>query len=397
LNKLTRDMARQKRWLQPLWMVLAILGIVSICAGSATTLLGRAQAVALETRLTGLEQQAGLLSSRLPLARQEFESNHLLYADHWSAGLDEALREAERSLDQAGEVFTLLHQARETQGRNRSQAHDLADRVESLLSGAASVVDTILGPYDTEGQGLYETLAWKGSRAEDHAGAAQAKISESRATLEAKLAETWNRSHGLSFAPAYAKVAEAENRLAVARETLSREVERGLIDLPLAYDQAEEARALAQNAVELAEADETNARSAWDSMEEARGRIGWARGYIEDSNYFQVQALSALAGAESTLRLAEQAFEAEQFTEAQRYAGLALSEAEDSWLVAATPTPQPPSDEDSYWGEDDSDSWDWGGDDSDTWDWGGDDSDSWDWGGDDSDSWDWGGSDSDSW
>jgi hypothetical protein len=394
---LTRDVGRQKRWLQPLWIVLAILGVVSICAGSATTFLGRAQAAALETRLTGLEQQAGILSSRLPLARQEYEANYLHYADHWSAGLDEALREAERSLDQAGQVFTLLDQAREAQGRNRGQAYDFANQVEALLSSAASLVDIILGPPDTQGQGLYESLAWKGRHAEDRVVAAQAEIAQSRGALETKTAESWNRSHGLSFASAYSKVAEAENRLAVARETLSRVVERGLIDLPLAYDQAEEARVLAQNAVELAEADETNARSAWQSIEEARDKIGWARGYIEDSNYFQVQALSALAGAESTLRLAEQAFGAEEFSEAQRYAGLALSEAEDSWLVAATPTPPPPSDEGSSWGEEDSDSWDWGGDDSDSWDWGGDDSDSWDWGGDDSDSWDWGGSDSDSW
>lgn len=387
----------QSGWWRHLSAILAILGVVSICAGSGVTVVGRAQAAALETRLTRLEQQAELVSSRLSLAREKYEANHLLYADHWSVGLDDALRGAEQILEQRGEVFALLDRARQAQGRNRGEAHDLADQAESLLSSAVSVVDIILGPADGQGQGLYETLERKGRQAEGRVAEAQAAISDARDALGAKTRGDWNRSHGLSFASAYAKVAEAEGQLATAQETLSRQVERGLIDLPLAYDQAEDAGVLAENAVELAEADETDARSAWEGIEDARARIESARVGIEDSNYYQTQAMSALAGAESTLRLAEQAFEAEDFGEARRYADLALNEAEDAWLIVAPPTAQPSSDEEWSWGQEDSDSWDWGGDDSDSWDWGGDDSDSWDWGGDDSDSWDWGGSDSDSW
>ncbi|MGB3905111.1 MAG: hypothetical protein WBB22_09325 [Anaerolineae bacterium] len=388
-----RNRPRQSNWwLQP-WAILALLGAILIVAGLGLTVAGRAQSAALEARLAGLEDGAEIASSRLALAREEYEANHALYADHWSAGLEEALNVAGRSIGQEGEVFTLLYEARQVQDRDRQKAYDLADRAESLLSTATSAVDAVLGPADAEGEGLYETLARKGNQAQERVAQAGSEIAETRANLDAKAAEAWNRTHGLSFSSAYAKLTAAESQLGLAQETLVTVVHRGLVDLPLAFDQAEEARGLARSAAELAETDEANARSAWASVEDARSKIQSANVYIADSNYRQAQAIAALTIAEATLRQAEQAFGAEEFSAASRYAEQVLSQAEEAWLIGATPAPEAPA----TWSPDsgsDSDSWDTDGSDSDSWD---SDTDSWDDGGSDSDSWDDSGSDSDSW
>ncbi len=382
-------------WLQP-WAILAIVGAILIVAGLGVTFVGRSQSAALEARLAGLEQEADQASSRLAMARAEYEVNHALYADHWSVGVADGLREAERNLGEAGEVFALLDEARQTQTGDRRQANELADSAESLLLAATSTVDAILGPVGTQGQGLYEILTWKGSEAEDLVVEAGSEIAQTRVTLDTKVQEAWNRSHGLSFASAYAKLAEAEGQLAAAQGTLATEIERGLVDLPLAYDQAQGARALARSAVDVAETEEADARSAWASIEDARTRIESANGYILDSDYRRLEALAALVIAQATLTQAEQAFGVGDFETVARYVDQVLTEAEEAWLMAATPAPEPTAT--ATWSAgsgSDSDSWDMDESDSDSWDV--DDSDSWDDWDSDSDSWDDGGSDSDSW
>lgn len=382
-------------WLQP-WAILAIVGAMLIVAGLGVTFVGRSQSAALEARLAGLEQEADEASSRLAMARSEYEVNHALYADHWSVGVADGLREAESNLGEAGEVFALLDKAWQTQTGDRRQANELADSAESLLLAATSTVDAILGPVGTQGQGLYEILTRKGSEAEDLVAEAGSEIAQTRVTLDTKVQEAWNRSHGLTFASAYAKMAEAEGQLAAAQGTLGTEIERGLVDLPLAYDQAQEARALARSAVDVAETEEADARSAWASIEDARTRIASANGYIVDSDYRRPEALAALIIAQATLTQAEQAFGVRDFETVARYVDQVLREAEEAWLMAATPAPEPTAT--ATWSAgsgSDSDSWDMDDSDSDSWDV--DDSDSWDDWGSDSDSWDDGGSDSDSW
>jgi len=382
-------------WLQP-WAILAIVGAILIVAGLGVTFVGRSQSAALEARLSGLEQEADQAASRLAMARAEYEVKHALYADHWSVGVADGLREAERNLGEAGEVFALLDEAWQTQTGDRRQANELADSAESLLLAATSTVDAILGPVGTQGQGLYEILTRKGSEAEDLVVEAGSEIAQTRVTLDTKVQEAWNRSHGLSFASAYAKLAEAEGQLAAAQGTLATEIERGLVDLPLAYDQAQEARASARSAVDVAETEEGDARSAWASIEDARTRIESANGYILDSDYRRPEALAALLIAQATLTQAEQAFGVRDFETVARYVDQVLREAEEAWLMATTPAPEPTAS--ATWSAgsgSDSDSWDMDESDSDSWDV--DDSDSWDDWGSDSDSWDDGGSDSDSW
>ncbi|MCJ7792594.1 MAG: hypothetical protein MUP45_01260 [Candidatus Marinimicrobia bacterium] len=392
-------------WQKP-YVWLAILGIVLIVTGFLGSSVNRFQAEALETRLTVLEEQAQVTESRLLAAKQEYEEKHLLFADHWSVELSEALIEAERSFGQEGSVFQLLNQARKAS--DRREAHKLADQAEVLLSTTILVVDKILGPPNTVDQGLYQILFWKDGQAQTKIAEGQGKIPAILATLNGKMADEWNQSHGLSLASAYAKLAEAEGQLIIAQRTLEVRIERNLVDRPLAFDQAEIVFRLADEALRLAETDESNARAAWSAIEDAKARIVWARSYIATSSYQQVQALLMLPQAESTLQLAEEAFNAEDFVNAKRYAEEAYAQTETSWLMAATPTPTPipiqldttTNDDDDFWGSDGDDGFGsddaWGGSDSD--DWGGSDSDSWDSWGSDSDSWDsdWG-SDSGSW
>jgi len=396
---------QESLWQKP-YIWLAILGIVLMFVGSLGGFVNLLQAEALETRLTVLEEQAQVTESRLFIAEQEYEERHLLFADHWSTGLSEALFEAERQFGQEGSVFQLLNQARSTS--SRQEAHKLADQAETLLSTTIVVVDKILGPPNTVDQGLYQILAWKDGQVQTRIAQGQEKISATLAMLNGKMADEWNQSHGLSLASAYAKLAEAEGQLVIAQQTLEVKVERNLIDRPLAFDQAETVFRLADEALRFAEADEFNARAAWSAIENAKARIVWARSYIAASSYQQAQALLMLPQAESTLQLAEEAFAAEDFVNAKRYAEEAYTQTETSWLMAATPTPTPipiqldttTDDDDDFWGSDGDDGFGsddtWGGSDSD--DWGGSDSDSWDSWGSDSDSWDsdWG-SDSGSW
>lgn len=335
-----------------------------------------------ENTIEQLLEQANGLSERVTAARAEHNTQHLLYADHWSQdeSIESQLLAAELTIGKDGKALALLASARkELTAGNRSVARQHLVEAQSYLTTTVSITDFLLGspPGSPEATiGFYRQLEQWATNAPTKIAEADKAVSEQETVLEQKRTDQWNATKGLTFSAAYAELARAKTLLAEAHAGMELRIERGLVDAPLAFKKAEEAIKVAANAITIAAGDETNARTASDAIDRAQQRIDMARAFIQASSYNAAAALSDLAGAEAILTEARTLFNQQQFVTAREKADAAYNAADNAESRSYTPTPTPtitptptstpvpvqiyiPDDDDDDSSDDGGSVWDW--------------------------------------
>jgi hypothetical protein len=223
--------------------MLALLGIIVILAGAIVLGVEKIDSNTISQRLTNDETLAVQASTRLYSARSVWTSNHQLYADHWSAGFDDQLTQAEKNLHQTtGEIYQNLQLARQALEKNdRNLAKQYTQVVEDKITEATNVSNTILGP-PNGGKGYYEQLADQQSRADGQISAVKTCIDTTQQQL-AGFASSSNYVRGVT------DLQEAQRNLDSAIAVNTTRIERSLFDKPQAYLYAVQALEKCQSAL----------------------------------------------------------------------------------------------------------------------------------------------------
>jgi hypothetical protein len=184
-----------------------------------------------------LEEQE---SSRVGKARDKWRQNYLLFADHWSAGLEQLLALAEHNTGEDGAVKD-LHSAQDALEQNqRGLAGQYLYDAENKISQASDVADTILG--DGYTLGLYDRLHQNQTQADGTIATAQSCI-----TTNWSLIRAYESSDNYALGVNDLVLAQSSLDKAVTANTTV--IERGLVDKPLAYDHAVASNATCNRAI----------------------------------------------------------------------------------------------------------------------------------------------------
>ena len=326
------------------WILPGVVGLIFIVLGLGIAASERSLAIMLDTRIDAAQIHIQTAFSRIEEAEGEYQRQHLKYADHWSAGIDVPLTQARETLGPEGLTQQSLIEARRAiKNKKWADSEILVSQAEEKAKVSTETIDKILGPPETTGQGLYDQLEVKSQQALNKVELAKTTIANNRKKLDDKLADSWNRDHGVELKAAYAKLVDAQLVLGFAQIALTERVERGLVDLPQAHDEALMAVGLANDALQLASDEETLARSTWQAIETCQLVRRQSNVYILASSYRQSEALAQLLITESTLQQALSAFDAKNYTSAKSLADNCFVQAMSAQGVAATPTPIPPT------------------------------------------------------
>lgn len=328
-------------WYMKKWqwgLVVAALGACLLLTG---VLADRHQANDVAVQRATIEDKVEVAVGRLEQAGSVVEARKGDYPMKYSQDFPEELQRARERLGEGGDLDRLLDQLTDSQkDREWRTAYDLLKELDAIVAQDVGVVDRILGPPNTTGQGWYDILDQKSAAVDNGLlDKVSLDISVAKAYVDGLPRKArCDSALTLSFTRAYAKIAEAQAQLATAYQTLDMLVD-GVVDKPLVYDQAIAAQSSAQGATDSGNADATDVELAYSSIIAADSAIDSAGWYISGSNYRQSDAMFALDDARSTLVQAKQACYDENFASAISLANDAQNQAYSAERIAATPEP----------------------------------------------------------
>lgn len=399
---------------RPIWyflgVVLLIVGVIWACVAGVDAMKGADIAKRAEYVVPLVTTAQG----RLNISEQTVASRRSDFLSYHSDPFDSQLIIARQRLGENGEAEKWLNQLTDAQNsKNWTAADEALKALEIIAAQDVGVVDRILGPPGTEGQGFYDELE-RQSRAVDAGltSTVQAWITEvDQYTDLLSRKYLCGSTYTLTYSDAYNFLNTAQGQLDQANMTSTTQVE-GMIDKPLVYQQATLAQASADQAKAEADGDNAGADLAPGQIASAEFEVTVAEDYVATHWYRLTEAKAALESARSEVQAAYLECYTADFAGVTAHVNSAISWADQAeWLATEpTPTPEPPptpvpsSSGSSSWDTSSSDSsgsdsgsWDSSSSDSSSWDSSSSDSGSWDSGGSDSGSWDSGGSDSGSW
>lgn len=217
------------------WL-LAVAVVCFIIAGVLWS-IDRIDESVTQHRMVNATNLAENMAGRVDLARGEYNKNVLDFADHWSTGFDDRLIAAESYFSSEGGVFRDLALANDALANSdRATAKKYLDQIEVKLGEATGVVDQILGPPAHPEQAFYLRLGQEGLQADAEIVLAQNCFPTSETQLMA-LINSSNYGIGVS------ELESAKLLLSQAISVNTVQVERGIIDRPMAYELAESAYA----------------------------------------------------------------------------------------------------------------------------------------------------------
>ncbi len=404
------------------WAWVAALGIVLIAIGLIINAFGAADLRDLTNKLADIEVRRTTLLQMLPNAENEFDQNAALFARHWSEGFEQKLSTSRDNLENNGTIYNIWASGVQAlQNNNRTLARQYWEEADAALNNSELIIIQILGPPGTTDQRYYDILNQKTQEIDSgYIDRVQASIDEGRQyinTLPAKA--LCGSSTLLSYESALSILNQASIGLNVARTTLTVIVPDGVVDKPVAYDQAQQVANQVESARTTAEQLNVSADQAQSQIANCQSTINLAASQLIGA-YDSIVAQSKYNLAISEGDLAYQSCISQDFSSVTTHVNSCVSYANMSISAAEPPPPTSvPSNSDNDDSPSSSSGWDWNSDSdssgssddegSDTdWssdsDWGGDDNwgsdDSWDssddWGSDDSwdSSDDWGSDDS---
>lgn len=303
------------------------------------------------------------------------------YSDQFVSPLKQA-RQVLGDQGQADMFFADLAKAQ--QKRDWKMAYKILDQLNVIVAQDVGVVDRILGPPGTEGQGYYDDLDKQAKAVDDGlVQSVQTWINQVKAYVDLLPRKSLCGSDKtLTYATAYAFDAQAQSQLDQAIAT-SKQLVDGMVDKPQVYAEATVAKTTADQARSSADNASTRADQAPVEISNGQGAIIGASAYVAINSYRQGEALAAIALAQADLEQARQACYTENFDGVTSSVNAAIASANTAiWLATEpTPTPPPPPTSEpsntggsSVWttsgGSSDSGSWDSGGGGS-SWDSGG--------------------------
>lgn len=362
----------------------------------------------------GYDTQIQQAIGRISTAFQEVSRRREDFLPKYSAGLGQQLEEAGSHLNavyQTGpeNIGLMVQLDQAIADHDWKQAKSVADQLATLIQqDVTGLIDRILGPPNTTGQGLYDILAAKVAAidaglvdtVQNEINQAQAYVGDMPTKF---LCESTNR---LSYQSATDQLTQAQSQLEAARITQATIVDNLMADKPLAYDQAVTARNTASFATSTANSLSAGADNAPVQINQCGAQISYAQTYLLTHSYRFAEAQAQLVLANGEYSAALDSCYVQDFAAVSSHVSSCVSFANAAIWFATEPTPTPrplptidtsSDDDDNSWSSsDDSGSWD-SGSDSGSWDSGGSDSGSWD-SPSDSGSWDSdSGSDSGSW
>lgn len=377
-----------KKWQWSL--VVAFFGVCLLLIGvlvdrhQANDVAAKAQEVSavIQTAMNRVSDAIELVANR----RGDYPSKYSQF--------DTSLDQARQVLGDHGQADTFLADlAKAQQERDWTRAYEILEQLSIIVAQDVGVVDRILGPPNTEGQGYYDDLD-RQSRAVDAGlvNQVQAWIAEVDQYVDLLPRKyLCNSTFTLTYSDAYTILDAAQSQLDQANVTSMTQVE-GMIDKPLVYQEASNAQASADQAKAEADGDNSGADLAPGQIANAEYEVAAADGYVATHWYRLAEAQSALGNARSEVQASYIACYAADFAGVTAHVSSAISWADNAeWLATEpTPTPEPPPTPEPSTSSGSS-SWDSGSSDSGSWSSGGSDSGSWDFSSSDSGSWDSGG------
>lgn len=382
------------------WIWIAAIGALLVAIGVIVNAVGQAQKRQLKADLEALETRRIEAINNLEKAVVEaYAPQSANFAQHWSEGLAADITASQTDVKDGGPVANLITDALGLVENDQGGARSKLDEASLLVKKAEELVTRILGP-----PGFYDELFRKTSEAQSWLNQVDGNITSAKASLDALKADNWNVTHGVVFGRSYRRLSDALNQMSVARQTLTARLANDNVefDLPLAYDQATAAKAIADEATGWANFDHTKSREADAAITAAEVSIVSAQTTVLLASYGQDAAQNMIWQAVLDLNSARAYFAGSEtsdpnYQEAYDLALRAQSEANQAIQMTVPPTDTPPppptvvytdSSSDDSSGGGDTDWWSDSSDDSST-DWSSSDD---DWGSDDS--WD---SSSDDW
>jgi hypothetical protein len=378
------------------WVWMAGIGLLFIAFGLILGAFNAARLRELTNNVNTLESRRVALYSNQNIAEDEVSKNQHLYASHWSAGISSALAESRKTLEDGGSVYVLQQTAQAALEENDIEAAQRAwEQADAQLKASEQIIVQILGP-----PMYYEQLKQKSDAIDNgYLTQVQTMINTKRLYVENMPQKLLcGSSNTLSYASAVSLLDQAQYKLdSHAHQTLRTTLPEGIVDKPLAYDQAQEAENLAISAATTADNLSYQADAAVSEIASCDANIVTAGvSLVGAYDYASAQSNYDLAVVERTLAYAS--CSVQDFSAVSIHVSNCITYS--VWSVDAAepppPTPVPQNDDDDDccgslddWDSDDDwssdDGWDDSSDDWSSDDWGSDDG--WDssddWGSDD--------------
>ncbi len=334
---------------------LFITGVICILLGVFITLNDQYRFAALEEQITALELQQEDLNELLVSVQIELDAHRREYASVHTASQYNRLSEMQTWLTDSGQYSTTVHAARAAQQDSRNgDPFVFADLAQNWANDIIGFHQLILGESSPEQPSFYEALGSETAQAQSSLRSAHQELLTLQTYLGEKRQDVWNREHGVVFNIAAVEIQMIQQDL----DSVDRYSTTKLVDDYVEYDwvgvyrQAQAVRTSITNARGLIDQEHQLSRNAFQELAEAEVKILNADDYILKSNYRQAQALEALRNVRLTYNQAQAFFWGQQsvpngqiahpdYQQAYNLAVQAQYEADDAWLIAATPTPTP--------------------------------------------------------
>jgi len=320
-----------------IWLSLALTGLVLIAMGLILKAADAADIRDITAKIADLDSRRNGLFQELPIAENENQVNAPKFARRHSEGFDTRLKNARTYLQKGGDVQVLQTKAQqELDSGNREQARVTWQSADGKLVFSKEIIDTLIHPpFYAELQ--RKTDAVKGNHLQE-----SQKAINLQGNYVANLPIKYLCGTGstLSYASANAIVVQAQSSLDAARTTAQLVLPEGVIDYPLAYDQAESAVNKAKTASSTANALSAQADTAANEITSANTSLIQAAGKLFNA-YDAVSAKSYYDQAVAARDNAVDACGKQDFWSVTNYVSSSKSFSNLSIDAATPPTPTP--------------------------------------------------------
>lgn len=229
------------------YMWAAGFGLLLIAFGLIFNAIDAAELRDLVSKIASLETRRAALFVQQPQAEAEVNQYAPEFAQHWSEGFSGALADSRKSLDPNGSVHVLQVTAQQAIHDNkRNVAQGNWEDADAKLNKSEQIIGQILGPPK-----YYDGLKQKSDAvANGYLQQVQSTIAQDRAYVASMPQKLLCGSYStLSYAGAGSLLDQAQQQLdTVAKPTAQLISSGGVADLPLAYDQAQQAQGYADSA-----------------------------------------------------------------------------------------------------------------------------------------------------
>ncbi len=216
--------------------ILLSLALVFAIIGGIGWVIDTVDRRGVEQRIANDMQLADQTAGRVSAARTEWSNNNQFYADHWSAGLNDLLTQAENDFASTGVYQDLDMASQALAAYERSTAKQYLTNAETRINQSASVINQILGPPDGSASGLYQQLA-------DWSTKADGSIADAQICLGTTQVQLLGLQSSVNYAIGLADLVNAQTLLDQAIAANTTQIERGIVDKPQAYRHAQDSLA----------------------------------------------------------------------------------------------------------------------------------------------------------